>query len=102
MARGPACRMTQPPSSSQRQVYGPSKAASRSQVGGRGTLPSRARAALCRAADLLTCEAMCAHEAAAAIPHLAAASLMRPLTMPHGTSNGFFVHWISSSSALAS
>jgi hypothetical protein len=43
-----------------------------------------------------------AHMAATPIPHFAAASLMRPLTIPHGTRNGFFVHWISSSSDLAS
>jgi hypothetical protein len=30
----------------------------------------------------------------AVIRHLRAASSMRPFTMPQGTTNGFFVHWI--------
>jgi hypothetical protein len=42
------------------------------------------------------------HLQAATIPHLAAVSLMRLLTMPQETKNGFFVHWISSSCAFAS
>jgi hypothetical protein len=36
------------------------------------------------------------------IPHLAAASSMRPLTMPQGTTNGFFVHSIWSVCTLGS